>query len=76
MDRRYTKAGLRDRLEQEIARAVEDLNITLAIRHADSKREHLLQIADALAWSLFQRHEHGDDTYWELIADHVKELWL
>ncbi len=75
-DRRYTKPTLRDQLEQVIGLQVENLGRTLIIRHEDSRRERILQIADAVAWAIVQRYEKEDNRFWESIRNHVDELHL
>ena len=43
----------------------------LAILHEDSTRERALQVADAVAWVLFQKYERRDETFWEIIQENV-----
>lgn len=76
VDRRYTKMSLRDRLDRMLTSESKNLGITLNIRHEDSKKEHLLQIADALAWTLFQKYERGDETLWKVVQGKVIEVRL
>lgn len=70
-DRRYTNPQLRGQLEQHV---LERLTATLAtgegvieIVHLDSAQEAGLQVADAIAWGLAQRYEHGDAEFYERI---------
>lgn len=76
VDRRYTKVKLRSRLEQALLSGVQDLGIPLHIRHEDSKKERMLQVADAVAWTLFQKYERGDETFWQMIRGKVIEVKL
>lgn len=53
---------------------MERLTATLAtgegvieIVHLDSAQEAGLQVADAIAWGLAQRYEHGDSVFYERI---------
>ena len=48
----------------------------LAIHYEVSEKERVLQVADAVAWSLFQKHERHDETFWEVIQEHVHEVRL
>ena len=50
--------------------------VTLAIHYEVSEKERVLQVADALAWSLFQKYERHDETFWQLIQEHVREVKL
>lgn len=76
MDRRYTKRKLRDRLDQAITSGLRDLGVNLAIHHEDSKKERALQVADAVAWALFQRHERKEEMFWRIIRGSVVEVRL
>ena len=71
LDRRYTKRQLREKLEQALEAGVEDLGLTMVLRHEDSTRERALQVADAVAWALFQKYERQDATFWEIIRANV-----
>ena len=74
LDRRYTKRQLREKLEQALEGGVEDLGITMILRHEDSTRERALQVADAVAWSLFQKYERQDEAFWKIIRESVVVL--
>ena len=74
LDRRYTKVALRKRLSQAIKAYAGGPGGIQEIHHRDSKQERLLQIADVVAWSLFQKHENGDETFWEIIQESVAEV--
>jgi len=76
VDRRYTKKKLRDRLNQAITTGIKGLGIPLTIQHEDSKKERVLQIADAVAWALFQRYERKEETFWRVIQGNLVEVRL
>lgn len=48
--------------------------VALAIEHEDSQKEKALQVADAIAWTVFQKHERGDETLWKVIQERVVEV--
>lgn len=66
MDRRYTKASLRDQLTNAIVNA-QPAGTTLTFVHADSRNERALQAADVVAWSIFQKYTRTDATYYGVI---------
>lgn len=72
LDRRYKTAKQRGQLEQALRGGIEGLRI----QHEDSQRERVLQVADAVAWSLFQKHERKDETTWRIIQGKVIEVKL
>lgn len=76
LDKRYTTPDLRRQLNDAIVREVEHLkeSMVLVIEHEDSKDEQILQVADAVAWALFQRHERGEESLWRIIRGNVVEV--
>jgi hypothetical protein len=78
LDKRYTTPDLRRQLNDAIVREVEHLkeSAVLVIEHEDSKDEQILQVADAVAWALFQRYERGEDSLWRIIQGNVTEVNL
>lgn len=72
MDKRYTKAVLRDKLVQFILSDAQRPETALSFVHDDSRREKALQVADAAAWTMFQKYEREDETLHRLIADKVR----
>lgn len=72
VDNRYTKATLRDRLVEYIAHGTAQSDTVLSFVHADSRSEAALQLADAVAWSFFQKYERGDDQYCRLVANRIR----
>jgi hypothetical protein len=71
MDKRYTKPSLRDRLVQFIVAAAQRPGATLSFVYADSREEKALQAADAVAWSVFQKYEREDETFYGLIEGKI-----
>ncbi len=71
MDNRYTKAALRDKLTLFVAAHAQRAGSSLSFVYADSQREKALQAADAVAWSIYQKYERGDDTFYRLIEEKV-----
>lgn len=76
IDRRYTTEKLRIRLNRMIETGIEGTTQLLSITHVESQQERVLQIADAIAWSLLQKYERGDVTFWEIIQECVVEIKL
>ncbi len=72
MDKRYTKAVLRDKLVQFILSDAQRPETALSFVHDDSRREKALQVADAVAWTMFQKYEREDETLHRLIAGKVR----
>jgi hypothetical protein len=75
LDRRYTNPRLQDQLTNAIVKA-QPPGTTLTFVNVDSRKEKALQVADIVAWSIFQKYARGDDTYCRLIADKQKERIL
>ena len=67
MDRRYTKPSLWDALTSAIVNT-QPAASTLTFVNVDSRKERALQAADVVAWSIFQKYAHEDETYWQVIA--------
>jgi len=71
LDKRYTTPKLQARLDQAIREGVRDMpGVFLEIRHQESEREKVLQVADAVAWTVHQ-HEQGEKVPWEVIQERV-----
>lgn len=76
-DRRYTSVRLLRRLDEALAAGVADLERTMLAAHYEvSEKERVLQVADAVAWGLFQKYERQDETFSELIRERVREIRL
>ena len=71
MDKRYTKMALQDKLTQAIVAGAQRPGVTLSFVYADSQKERALQAADAVAWSIFQKYEREDETFYRLIEERV-----
>ncbi len=72
VDKRYTRASLREAFKETIIGAISSLpNVFLAIENNTSEREKALQVADAVAWGLFQKYERGDESFYRLVQDNV-----
>lgn len=68
VDKRYTKADLRYRLERSMRQGIADLpQRYVLIRHEDSILWKELQAVDFIAWAFFQKYERGDSQFYELI---------
>jgi hypothetical protein len=72
LDRRYTKAGLRDELLRSIVSGAQLAGTTLSFVVADSRNEKALQITDMVAWSVFQKYARGEMGFFALIEEKVK----
>lgn len=76
LDKRYTNFALRRHLNVALATGIEDLGITLAIEHEPSEKEHVLQVADGIAWSMLQKYARQDQRLWEIIRGRMIEIVL
>ncbi|MBI2504243.1 MAG: DUF3800 domain-containing protein [Candidatus Latescibacteria bacterium] len=77
LDRRYTSMRLQELLEKALSAPLDHLaGKALAFHYQDSQRERALQVADAVAWTLFQKHERKDETAWRIIQGQVVEVRL
>jgi len=70
LDRRYTDPRLRDRLVETITEGIGPQAV-LVLQQVESRQEQALQVADAVAWSLFQKYERGDETCYDILYSHV-----
>jgi hypothetical protein len=72
LDKRYTQAHLRRKLERCIRDEIADVpEQAVVIRQEDSQAVKGLQVADFVAWAVGQKHQRGDDRYFALIEDRV-----
>jgi hypothetical protein len=63
---------LRDRLEREIREAIAGLpQEVVMIRQEDSVAYKALQAADYVAWAIFQKYEHGEQRFCDIIAEQI-----
>lgn len=68
---------LQRQLDRALAACMEGLSgKVLATHYEDSEKERVLQVADAVAWALFQKHEKGDETFWRIVQENVVEMKL
>jgi len=70
LDKRYTNARLRDLLVKTIIGGIGD-SAVLVLQQSESRREKALQVADAVAWGIFQRYERGDMTFYDIIQGKI-----
>ncbi|MEM7345248.1 MAG: DUF3800 domain-containing protein [Chloroflexota bacterium] len=78
LDKRYTNPKLRARQNEAILAVAETLpQAFLALEHLDSQQEHALQAADAIAWALFQKYEHRDDSFYNIVKAKIvgEKMW-
>lgn len=74
LDRRYTKEGLRYKLEKSIREGIADLSQQyVLIRQEDSLPAKELQAVDFVAWALFQKYERGNYRYYQQIVHCIAE---
>ncbi len=72
VDKRYTALRQQRRFNEALDACVEGMSgVSLVVHHEDSEKERTLQVADAVAWALFQWRENGDRTFWEIIRERV-----
>jgi len=70
LDKRYTDPRLRDRLVETITDGIGP-QATLVFQQIESRQEQALQVADAVAWSLLQKYERGNETCYNILRDHI-----
>jgi len=70
VDQRYTNPTLRQRLVEAIVGGI-TLPHAISFEHADSTQEKAIQVADAVAWALFQKYEWGDDDLYKIIEEKI-----
>ncbi len=72
LDKRYTAKRLRYMLEQSIREQITDLPQEVVLIHQeDSQARKELQATDYVAWAFYQKYEHGDSRFYDLIAERV-----
>ncbi len=72
IDRRYTNPHLRFLLEKAIRDEIENMpRQNIIIQQENSVLRKELQAADAVAWALFQKYEHGDARFYEVIESKI-----
>ncbi len=72
LDKRYTKAELRRKLEQTIKARLTDLaSREVRIEHGDSQRSKGLQAVDYVVWAVRQKYEWGDEQFYRIIKSRI-----
>ncbi len=72
LDKRYTKPALRHQLERTLREGIADLAHQVVLVHQeDSQKQRGLQAVDHVAWSLFQKYEHGNDRLHKILESAV-----
>jgi hypothetical protein len=72
IDKRYTNAAFRDRLEQHIRENIMDVYPQMALIRQESSHERKeIQAVDAVAWAFFQKYERGNPRFYDVIASKV-----
>lgn len=73
ISRRETNKFLNENLSSYIKSqaANKKLNIEIEIKSPSSEKG--LQAADMICWSIFKKHEHGEDSYYNLIKQEIIE---
>lgn len=72
LDKRYTQAGLRQRLERSIREKIAHIPEQVVLLYQDdSRQERGLQAVDHIAWSLYQKYEQRDERYYQVIEEKV-----
>lgn len=73
LDQRYTNKHHRFELETTIREAIQDLPQKIVlIQQEDSLKRKELQAADAVAWAFFQKYEHNNADFYNLITSKIK----
>jgi len=74
IDKRHTNAHLRRLLEKAIRDEIETLprqNVLIQQENSITRKE--LQAADAVAWAIFQKYEHHDLRFYEVIQSNIAD---
>lgn len=72
LDKRYTKAKLRRKLEQAIKARLTDLaSKEVRIEHGDSQRSKGLQAVDYVVWAVRQKYEWEDEQFYRIIESRI-----
>ncbi len=50
---------------------ISDLPGWAICRYEASESEKAIQVADAIAWAIFQRYERGNETFYRLIQEKI-----
>jgi hypothetical protein len=72
LDKRYSNAALRDKLEEHIRENIMDVFPQMALIRQESSHERKeLQVVDAVVWAFFQKYERDDSRFYDVIASKV-----
>ncbi len=82
-DKRYTQRYLEDRLAEVVMENLRGLSGQVVWRYEASESEKALQVADAVAWAVFQKYERGNDRFYRIVRERIivekvikKKDWL
>jgi len=71
IDKRYTSRRLEERLVRALAEEASQLPTGSFCRFVASEGERAIQVADAVAWAIFQKYERDDETFYQIIQDNI-----
>lgn len=72
LDKRYTKPVLRILLEKTIREGIALLPQQVVLIHQeDSGRIKGLQAVDHIAWAIYQKYEHANESFYQIFADKI-----
>jgi len=72
LDKRYTKASLRAKLEEAIRSRLEAVaSPQVTIEQLDSRSSLGLQVADYIAWAIARKYSVQDEQYYDLIKSKI-----
>lgn len=69
--KRYTLPRLRQQLETTLSQAI-DTKIYLSIQQRSETECRELELADAVAWSVFQKYNHGNSEFYNIIKEKIQ----
>lgn len=70
LDKRYTDPRLRDRLVEAITNGIGPQTV-LVLQQSESRQEKALQVADAVAWSIFQKYERDNEAFYAILCERL-----
>ena len=70
LDKRYTNPRLRDLLIATITSGI-GASAVVVLQQSESRQEKALQVADAVAWSIFQKYERGDEMLYDIVRERI-----
>ncbi len=71
IDKRYTNARMRQRLEDDIRSGLADMVHHVNITQPMSQATPALRVADFVAWAIRQKYERGETSYYELVKGSI-----